>query len=103
MGEPAKPAKVFISYAHEDEAHKDKLLTHLASLRRQGVIATWHDRDIRAGREWSAEIRAQLDTADVVLLLVSADFLASDFCHEIELARALERHEAGEAHVIPII
>jgi tetratricopeptide (TPR) repeat protein len=102
MGEPRKPAKVFISYAHEDETLKDELLSHLASLRRQGVIAPWHDGDIRVGGEWDAEIRAHLDAAEVILLLVSADFIASDFCHELEMKHALERHKRGEARVVPV-
>jgi hypothetical protein len=108
MGEPGKkpepkPAEVFVSYAHEDEALKGELLRHLASLRRQGLIAPWHDRNIRAGVEWNEEIRAQLEAADLILLLVSADFIDSDFCHDVEMTRALERHERGEASVVPVI
>ena len=96
-------AKVFFSYAHEDEELRDKLETHLALLKRQGVIATWHDRRIGPGDAFADEIDAALETSDIVLLLVSADFLASDYCHDIEMRRALERHEQGLAHVIPVI
>jgi hypothetical protein len=96
-------AKVFFSYAHEDEELRDKLETHLALLKRQGVIATWHDRRIGPGDAFADEIDAALETSDIVLLLVSADFLASDYCHDIEMRRALERHDQGLARVIPII
>lgn len=103
---PAKSAKgveVFISYSHTDEKLRDQLLIHLALLARQGIITSWHDRRITAGDEWSSEIDKHLDTAQVILFLVSADFLASDYCYGVEVKRAMERHEAGEARVIPII
>ncbi|MGK2906301.1 MAG: toll/interleukin-1 receptor domain-containing protein [Desulfuromonadales bacterium] len=96
-------AKVFFSYSHRDEELRDELEKHLSILKRQGFIETWHDRRITAGEELSREIDQNLETADVVLLLVSADFLASDYCYEIEMTRGLERHEAGEARVIPVI
>jgi hypothetical protein len=99
----AAPIQVFFSYSHKDEALRDELSTHLALLKRQQVISAWHDRQIPAGAEWAAEIDARMDQAGIILLLVSADFLASDYCHEIEMKRALERHERGEAVVIPII
>jgi hypothetical protein len=79
------------------------LETHLALLRHEGVIASWHDRKIVAGQEWKGQIDRHLDEADIILLLVSADFLASDYCYEIEMQRALARHQAGEACVIPVI
>lgn len=93
---------VFISYSHKDEEFRDKLEKHLNILKRQSVISTWHDRKITAGTEWKGEIDKHLDTAQIILLLISADFLASDYC-EIEMKRAMERHEAGEVRVIPII
>lgn len=96
-------AKVFFSYAHEDEELRDKLETHLSVLKRQGVIETWHDRRIGPGDAFGDEIDAALETSDIVLLLVSADFLASDYCHDIEMRRALERHAQGLARVIPVI
>lgn len=96
-------AKVFFSYAHEDEALRDQLEKHLTLLTREGVIDTWHDRRIGPGGSIAQEIDAALETADIVLLLVSSDFLASDYCHDIEMRRALERHKAGLAQVIPVI
>lgn len=96
-------AKVFFSYAHEDEELRDKLETHLSLLKRQGVIETWHDRRIGPGDAFGDEIDAALETSDIALLLVSADFLASDYCHDIEMRRALERHAQGLARVIPVI
>jgi hypothetical protein len=97
------PPELFYSYAHEDEKLRDALATHLSLLKRQGVIKVWHDRNISAGAEWEKELLSQLERADIVLLLVSADFLASDFCYSVEMQRALERQAAGEALVIPII
>src|SRR6266700_2090432 len=97
------PLSVFISYAHEDEPLRQRLEAHLSLLRRQGLIANWHDRQILAGEEWSQEIDEHLEAASIILLLISPDFLASDYCYEIEMQRALERHQRGEARVIPII
>jgi hypothetical protein len=79
------------------------LEVHLKLLKRQDIIQDWHDRDISAGTEWARQISTQLETADIILLLISPDFIASDYCWDIELKRAMERHEAGEARVIPII
>ena len=97
------PVKLFYSYAHKDEQLRNKLDTHLKILERQGLIAPWHDRLIRAGEEWAEEIDTNLKIAEIILLLVSADFIASDYCYSNEMKLALERHEAGEARVIPII
>lgn len=72
-------------------------------MKRQGIINGWSDRDINAGDEWKTSISDKLESAKVVLLLISADFLASDYCYDIEMKRALERHDSGEAKVIPII
>jgi len=98
-----QPAKVFISYAREDEALRGMLEKQLTILRRHGLIATWHDRRITAGAEWAQQIAGELEAADLILLLVSADFLASDYIHDIELKRALERHNAKAARVVPVI
>jgi hypothetical protein len=95
--------EIFFSYALEDEALRDKLAKHLKLLERQGVIQAWYDRKITAGEEWKNEIDSHLESANIILLLISADFLASDYCYDIELKRALERHESNEARVIPII
>ena len=95
--------EVFFSYAHKDEDLKDELVKHLSILKRSGVIRDWHDRQITAGTEWAGAIDEHLESARVILLLISSNFLASDYCYDLELKRALERHEAGEARVIPII
>lgn len=95
--------EIFFSYSHKDEALRDELETQLGMLRRQGLITGWHDRKIGAGTEWASEIDAHLNTAQIILLLVSPDYIASDYCYDIEMERALERHRTGEARVIPII
>jgi HEAT repeat protein/energy-coupling factor transporter ATP-binding protein EcfA2 len=95
--------KLFFSYAHKDEPLRDELDNHLSFLKNEDIITTWHDRDITAGTEWEAEIAQQLNTADIILLLISSDFAASRYCYKIELAQALERHKQGTARVIPII
>lgn len=95
--------EVFFSYAHEDETLRDELAKQLKLLERQRMISAWHDRQIVAGSEWGNDIDSHLDSAQIILLLVSPDFLASDYCWDIEVKRAMERHEAGEACVIPII
>jgi hypothetical protein len=102
-GSSAKAVEVFFSYAHKDEDLRDELAKHLSILKRQGVITAWYDREISAGTEWAGEIDAHLNTARVILLLISADFMASDYCYDIELTRAMERHATGEARVIPVI
>lgn len=94
---------VFFSYCHADEALRDQLERQLKILQRQGLIETWHDRRIEAGQEFAGEIDAHIETDEIILLLVSPDFLNSDYCYEVEMVRALERHEAGEAIVIPVI
>jgi hypothetical protein len=94
---------VFFSYSHEDEDLRKKLEVHLTLLKRQGKIRAWHDRLILPGKEWAKEIDENLETADVVLLLVSPDFVASEYCWDVEMSRALERHKAGTARVIPIL
>ena len=82
---------------------RDALEPHLTLPMRQGFIASWHDRRIIAGQEWKGQIDRHLDEADIILLLVSADFLASDYCYEDEMQRALVRHQSGQACVIPVI
>lgn len=95
--------KIFFCYAHEDEVLLIELEKQLSLFKRQGIISSWYDRDIRAGNEWSNEIEKHLSTADIILLLVSPDFIASDYIYGVEMQRAMERHEAGEACVIPVI
>lgn len=98
-----KQIKVFFSYSHIDEKLRDKLEEHLSLLRRNGVISEWHDRKITGGSNISDEISKNLNDADIILLLVSSSFLNSDYCYEKEMTRALERHNAKEARVIPVI
>jgi len=74
------PISVFYSYSHKDKAYRDKLKTHLSVMRRQGLISEWYDQDIMPGQEWNNEINKHLRTADIILLLVSPDFLDSDYC-----------------------
>src|SRR5579859_6581753 len=94
---------LFYSYSHEDEALRDQLEKHLVQLKRQGLISTWHDRKIPPCGVWAHEIDEHLETASIILLLVSPDFLASRYCYEIEMERALERHRLGLARVVPIL
>lgn len=100
---PREPVSVFVSYAHADERLRKDLGKHLSVLERQGLIATWHDRKIGAGHEWEGEIDEQLERSRVILLLISSDFVHSRYCYDVEMKRALERHAAKEALVIPVI
>lgn len=95
--------KIFFCYAHEDEQLLNKLKTHLRPLQRQGLIELWHDRDISAGTEWEQEISEHLNEAQIILLLISPDFMNSDYCYSIEMQRALERHKQKAAVVVPVI
>ena len=94
---------IFISYAHSDVDLLTELRKQLVVLKRNGLGLLWTDQDIGRGEEWGPEILEHLDRADMVLLLISADFLASDFCYDKEMMRAMERHERKEACVIPVI
>jgi hypothetical protein len=96
-------ASVFFSYSHKDEALRDQLEAHLALLKNQGLIEAWYDRRIVAGDEVDDAIFTKLETADIILLLVSSDFLSSSYCYSREMIRAMERQDAGEARVIPVI
>ena len=96
-------AALFFSYSHIDEGLRDRLEKQLAMLKRQGIIETWHDRRIGAGEEIDRAIDTRIETDDIILLLVSPDFLASDYCYEKEMVRAMQRHDHGEAIVMPVI
>jgi hypothetical protein len=96
-------AKAFISYSHRDEKALERLHTHLATLRREGKITTWYDREIIAGEEIDSAIASNLAESDIFLALVSPDFLDSNYCYEQEMAKALERHAEGTLRVIPVI
>lgn len=95
--------RLFFSYSHADEQLRDQLEKQLSMLKRQGVIETWHDRRITAGEDFEGAIDKNLEDSDVVLLLVSPDFLDSSYCYDKEMLRALERHEQGSTKVIPVI
>jgi hypothetical protein len=95
--------KAFISYAHRDRAMLERLHTHLAMLRREGGITDWYDREILAGTVIAREIPAQLEDSRLFLALVSPDFLSSQYCYEKEMTHAIERHEAGQIVIVPVI
>jgi CheY-like chemotaxis protein len=97
------PVSLFYSYAHEDEPLRDELDGHLKILERRGLLAPWHDRQIRPGEDWNGQIDQQLQMADLVLLLISTDFINSDYILGTELTVAMQRHAAGFATVVPII
>lgn len=94
---------IFLSYSHKDEVLRDELETHLKLLQRQGIISIWHDRKIPAGKDWDQEIDLHLEKAKIILLLISADFIASEYCWGKEVTIALERHRTKSATAIPII
>lgn len=96
-------ANIFFSYSHKDEELRNELEVHLSMLKRQGLISTWHDRRIGAGKDIHSSISDKLESSNIVLLLVSANFLASDYCYDNELKRALEKDREGTARVIPVI
>lgn len=96
-------ASLFFSYSHKDEELRNELETHLALLKRQGIISSWHDRRITAGSDFDKTISSELESSQIILLLVSAHFLASDYCYEKEMSRAIEKHNDGSAVVIPVI
>src|SRR5947209_13807632 len=95
--------KLFYCYAREDKLLRDELEKHLSWLKRQYKLNNWHDREILPGEEWEQAIDKHLNTAHIILLLVSPDFMASDYCYSKEMQRALERHKAGTCRVIPIL
>lgn len=95
--------KTVICYAREDKDFREELDHHLSNLRRQQLIISWSDREIAPGTEWKKEIDAQLSTADLILLLISSNFMDSEYCYGVEMQQALQRHHAGHARVIPIL
>lgn len=97
------PIEIFCCYARKDQEFLQNLKAHLMPLQREGLITIWSDTDINAGRAWEEEIQKHLNSAQIILLLVSPDFIASDYSYSQELKRAIERHKRGEATVIPII
>lgn len=100
---PRKAIHVFCSYARKDKAFREELDKHLDTFRRSGHMTVWHDQEIAPGTEWEQQINEHLNTADIILLLLSPDFIHSDYCYSREMQRAIERHDSGEARVIPIL
>ena len=98
-----RPIKLFVSYSHRDERLRRQLQEHLHALKSGGLIEEWHDRKIVPGQEWEGVINENLENSGIILLLVSSSFIASEYCNDMEMARALERHDSGEARVIPVI
>ncbi len=95
--------EIFCCYVRKDQSLLNELRMHLIPLQRRGLIKVWNDTDISPGREWEEEIKKHLRTAQIILLLVSPDFIASDYCYSNQMRQAMERHECGEACVIPVI
>jgi tetratricopeptide (TPR) repeat protein len=95
--------KLFYCYARKDKSLRDKLEIHLSSLKRRYQLTNWHDREILPGKEWEQTIDENLNTAHLILLLISPDFMASDYCFGKEMTRALERHGDGTCRVVPIL
>lgn len=99
----ARPIKVFCSYSADDEAYRRAFDTALAGLRRAGLVETWSFRSILPGEVVDSRVAQALDEADIVVLLVSSSFLDSDYCWDVEMRRAVERHDRGEARLVPVI
>src|SRR5438270_2247403 len=95
--------KLFYCYAHEDKLLRDALEIHLSWLKRRYRLTNWHDREILPGEEWEQVIDTHLNTAHLILLLISPDFMASDYCYGKEMQRALARHKVGTCRVVPIL
>src|SRR4029453_9674591 len=95
------PVDLFCSYSHKDEALREELDAHLALLRRRGVLNPWHDRRIAPSDDWKESIDSHLEAADIVLLLISPDFMASDYCYDVEMTRAIARHQSVATRVVP--
>lgn len=98
-----KPIEVFFSYSCEDEALQDKLEIQLSGLKQQGVISSWHDRQFLVGDELKKEIDRHIQTADIILLLISPYFIAAEYGHNVKLPAAMERHDAEEAGIVYIM
>lgn len=94
---------LFISYAHEDVQHKDEFIKHLSGLQRSGLLQSWDDRQITVGQEWDKAIKRALEQAKIVVFLVSADFMASDYIHDVEIKNAIERYKLGAQKIVPVL
>src|SRR5713101_304230 len=94
---------LFFSYARQDKGLRDKLEEHLSNLKYRGLISTWHIREIGAGEDWQQQVDIHLESAHIILLLISSSFMASQYCYSMEMTRAMERHQQGKARVIPVL
>lgn len=106
MSEPAKievPVEIFCSYSHKDRELREEFEKHVAMMKRRNFIKVWHDQRILAGGDWKGEIDEHLNSADIIALFVSSDFLASDYCYEKEMKQAMRRQEQRDAFVVPVI
>ena len=103
VAENKKPLRLFYCYTRKDKNLRDELDTYLNSLKYQTLISTWYDGEISPGEEWTKEIANQLQTAHIILLLITPHFIASDYCDGVSFQRALQRHQAGDIRIIPII
>src|SRR5947208_4435138 len=101
--EVISPLIVFYSYAPEDEVLRDELEKHLSLMQRERIITSWHPRQILPGTDKAEVIDTYLNAASIILLLISPDFLASDYYYGVEMQQALERHANDEAIVIPVL
>ena len=98
-----QPIKIFISYSHKDESHLNDFQIHLSSLKREKLIENWTDQGIVPGEEWDQSIKKKLEQADLIVFLISADFLASDYIHHVEISEAMKRYSKDEVVIIPIV
>lgn len=98
-----KKVKVFLSYSHVDEKYKEELDKHFAALKRSDKVETWNDRKLLPGCKLDDDIKKHLGEDDIIILLISSDFIASDYCYNIEMCKAIERSQNQECIVIPII
>ncbi|MFD3473034.1 toll/interleukin-1 receptor domain-containing protein [Streptomyces sp. NPDC058682] len=98
-----EPVHAFCAYSRVDEKLKQDTLIALSPLERLGLLDTWNFRMVPAGREWEAELNVKLTSAELIILLISPNFINSDYCYGIEMAAALERHESGSARVVPVL
>ena len=100
---PTPGYRVFISYSRANKDHKERLVKHLSALKADGTISLWHDGCIKAGELWREELKRAMDESEVALFLVSADFIASPFCQDVEVPRMLERHRSEGVLIVPVI
>ncbi len=97
------PVKIFVIYAHEDKPVRDKLLRQLRPLADNGAISLWSDHEIKPGSVWDEEIRQRLAESEIILLLISDDFFASDYIRRVEFKTAINLQANGQTHILPII